>query len=220
MAASARVAIIDYDAGNLFSVRHACAQVGLDPIVTSDPAALAGCAAAILPGVGAFGAAMGNLARLGLDRAIPDFIATGRPFLGICLGLQLLFSRSDEFGSHAGLGIIPGQVVRFPNTDTAGARLLVPQIGWNQLRPPEGQTSGEAWSDTPLAGTATGTYFYFVHSFCVVPDRAADALCTAEYGGHAYCAGIRRGNLLALQFHPEKSAHAGLRIYRQWAESI
>jgi glutamine amidotransferase len=226
MSERARVAIIDYEAGNLFSVQHACAQVGLDPVITADPAVLAGCAAAILPGVGAFGAAMANLGRLGLDQGIADFIATGRPFLGVCLGLQLLFSESEEFGRHAGLGIVPGQVVRFAAHDAAGARVLVPQIGWNQVfEPPvgvaaSGHTPTPAWAGTPLAGITPGEYFYFVHSYFVAPVDPADVFCGAQYGGQDYCAGIRRGNLLALQFHPEKSAHPGLRIYRQWAEAI
>jgi imidazole glycerol-phosphate synthase subunit HisH len=211
-----RVAIIDYEAGNLFSVQHACVEVGLDPIITSDPAVLAACAAAILPGVGAFGAAMANLQRLGLAAAIGDFVASGRPLLGVCLGLQLLLSQSEEFGRHEGLGIVPGKVVRFANRDAAGQLVRVPQIGWNQVFPPAGQS----WDQTPLSGVNPGEYVYFVHSFYVVPDRPSDVLCVAEYGGQPYCAGIRRGNLLALQFHPEKSAHQGLRIYRQWAESI
>jgi glutamine amidotransferase len=231
-----RVAIIDYEAGNLFSVQHACAQVGLDPVITSDPATVAGCAAAILPGVGAFGAAMSNLQRLGLAPAITDFIASGRPFLGVCLGLQLLFSESEEFGPHPGLGVVPGRVVRFAGQDASGARVLVPQIGWNQIWEPGAvDISGAAptslsasvsaptvasWEGTALAGIPAGEYVYFVHSFYVVPDDLADVLCVAAYGGQEYCAGIRRGNLLALQFHPEKSAHQGLRIYRQWAESI
>jgi glutamine amidotransferase len=215
-----RIAIIDYQAGNLFSVQHACAEVGLDPVITSDPAEVAAAAAAILPGVGAFGAAMANLQRLGLVPAIADFIAQGRPFLGVCLGLQLLFSESEEFGPHAGLGIIPGKVVRFASRSPDGAPVRVPQIGWNQIAPPSGVTPREAWAGTPLAGIAPGTYFYFVHSYYVVPDDPRDVLCVASYGGQDHCAGVRRGNLLALQFHPEKSAHEGLRIYRQWAESI
>jgi glutamine amidotransferase len=227
MSERARVAIIDYEAGNLFSVQHACAQVGLDPVITADPAVLSGCAGAILPGVGAFGAAMANLGRLGLDQAIADFIASGRPFLGVCLGLQLHFTESEEFGRHAGLGVIPGKVVRFASQDARGARVLVPQIGWNQVfeslglpAAASGHTPTRTWAGTPLAGIAPGEYFYFVHSFYVAPDDPNDVFCVAEYGGQVYCAGIRRGNLLALQFHPEKSAHQGLRIYRQWAEAI
>jgi glutamine amidotransferase len=210
-----QVAIIDYQAGNLFSVTHACEAVGLVPVVTADPAVIDASAAAILPGVGAFGKAMGNLRARGLDQAITAFVASGRPFLGVCLGLQLLFSRSEEFGDHDGLGIIPGRVVRFPDRDPAGQPVRVPQIGWNRITPPEDRPAG--WADTPLAAIAPGEHVYFVHSYHVVPERPADSLCVASYGGRTYCAGVRRGNLLALQFHPEKSAQAGLRIYRDWA---
>ncbi|HEY0711435.1 MAG TPA: imidazole glycerol phosphate synthase subunit HisH [Polyangia bacterium] len=215
---SRKVAIIDYQAGNLFSVTHACEAVGLQPVVTADPAVIADSAAAILPGVGAFGEAMGNLRARGLDRAIAAFVASGRPFLGVCLGLQLLFSRSEEFGDHDGLGIIPGRVIRFPDRDPEGQAVRVPQIGWNQITPPADRPA--AWADTPLSSIASGEHVYFVHSYHVVPDRIDDTLCVASYGGRSYCAGVRRGNLLALQFHPEKSAHAGLRIYRDWAAGL
>jgi glutamine amidotransferase len=218
MAERKRVAIIDYQAGNLFSVQHACASVGLDPIITSDPAVIAACPAALLPGVGAFGEAMGQLNRRGLVPVIADFVRSGRPFLGICLGLQLLFTESEEFGPHAGLGLIPGKVVRFASAASDGTRVRVPQIGWNQVKRPQGRS--EAWEGTPLAGLHDGEYLYFVHSYYVIPQQAEDVLCVAQYGGQTYCAGIRRGNLLALQFHPEKSAHEGLRIYRHWADGI
>ncbi|HEY0705355.1 MAG TPA: imidazole glycerol phosphate synthase subunit HisH [Polyangia bacterium] len=218
MADQRQVAIIDYQAGNLFSVTHACETVGLVPIVTSEPAVIANSAAAILPGVGAFGEAMGNLRSRGLDRAIVDFVATGRPFLGVCLGLQLLFSRSEEFGDFDGLDIIPGRVVRFSDRDEGGNPVRVPQIGWNRITPPADRA--HAWQGTPLAGLPPGEHVYFVHSYHVVPAHPEDVLCVAEYGGRSYCAGVRRGNLLALQFHPEKSAHAGLRIYRDWAAGL
>ncbi len=213
-----RVVIIDYEAGNLFSVRHACQSVGLDPLITSDPAALAHADAAILPGVGAFGEAMSHLQRLQLGDAIGRFITSGRPFLGVCLGLQLLFAESEEFGPHPGLGIVPGRVIRFAGTSPGGDRVRVPQIGWNQIHSPAGRPT--AWQGSPLAGLAEGEFVYFVHSFFVVPERAEDVLCVSRYGDQEYCAGIRRGNLFAVQFHPEKSAHEGLRIYRQWAEEI
>jgi glutamine amidotransferase len=213
-----RVAIIDYEAGNLFSVENACTAVGLEPVITADPAVIATCPAAILPGVGAFGEAMGHLRARGLVPAIADFVASGRPFLGICLGLQLLFRESEEFGVHAGLDLVPGRVVRFPAHTPAGARVRVPQIGWNRIEAPPGRTN--AWEGTPLAGLRAGEYLYFVHSYYVIPARAEDVLCVAHYAGQSYCAGIRRGNLLGLQFHPEKSAHEGLRIYRDWADGI
>jgi glutamine amidotransferase len=216
--ADRRVAIIDYEAGNLFSVRHACASVGLEPVITADPAVIAQSPAAILPGVGAFGEAMVHLRQRGLDVAIRDFVQSGRPFLGICLGLQLLFSESEEFGPHPGLGLIPGKVVRFAAHAPDGTPVRVPQIGWNQITPPQGRS--DAWEGTPLGGLRAGEYLYFVHSYHVIPARPEDVLCVARYGGQEFCAGVRRGNLLAVQFHPEKSAHEGLRIYRDWADGI
>lgn len=215
---SKRVAIIDYQMGNLFSVEHACAAVGLEPIITSDPGAILSASAAILPGVGAFGEAMENIRRLDLTDPIRDVIASGRPFLGVCLGLQILFSESEEFGSHKGLGIIPGLVRRFSNLGRGGESVKVPQIGWNRIAPPAGASS--AWDGGPLAGIPSGAYMYFVHSYFVTPDRSEDAQSVTTYGGMEYCSSIRRQNLFATQFHPEKSAHQGLSIYRKWAEAI
>jgi glutamine amidotransferase len=214
----AKVAVIDYRMGNLFSVEHACAAVGLEPVITSDPGVILSAAGAILPGVGAFGEAMENIGRLGLAEPIRGFIASGRPFMGICLGLQLLFTESDEFGTCKGLGLIPGRVERFPNPGPAGGPVRVPQIGWNRIRSPEGMSG--SWEASPLRGIGQGEYMYFVHSFYVKPERASDVLAVTRYGGLEYCSGIRRDNLFAAQFHPEKSAHEGLRIYRNWADDV
>jgi imidazole glycerol-phosphate synthase subunit HisH len=213
-----RVAIIDYQMGNLFSVRHACVSVGLEPVVTSDPDVLRACDAAILPGVGAFGEAMENITRLDLAGPIRDFIAKGKPFFGVCLGLQLLFTESEEFGAHRGLDLIPGLVKRFSNAGPAGASVKVPQIGWNQINPPPGGLA--AWERGPLAGVSPEEYMYFVHSYYVKPDRASDVFSVTRYGGLEYCSSIRRENIFATQFHPEKSAKEGLRIYRNWAAII
>lgn len=215
---SPRVAIVDYQMGNLFSVEHACAAVGLLPVVTSDPETILSSAGAILPGVGAFGEAMENIARLGLAEPLKRFIGSGRPFMGICLGLQLLFTESEEFGSHRGLDVIPGSVRRFSNRGPAGEAVRVPQIGWNQIRPREG--GSQSWQEGPLRGVAEGEYMYFVHSYYVKPEQAADVLSVTRYGGIDYCSGIQRGNIFATQFHPEKSAHEGLNIYRNWADSV
>lgn len=213
-----KVAIVDYQMGNLFSVEHACAAVGLDARITTDPSEILAADAAILPGVGAFGAAMDNLRQLGLVEPLLDFIGTGRPFLGICLGLQLLFTESEEFGTHKGLGFIPGRVVRFPAKDPQDVPLRVPQIGWNKIAPPAARPG--AWKGTALAGIAPGEYMYFVHSFYVAPEEPDAVLTVTRYEGLEYCSGIRKHNVLATQFHPEKSAEEGLRIYRSWAASI
>lgn len=246
--AAPRVAIVDYRMGNLFSVLHACEAVGLAASVTSDPAEVLAADAAILPGVGAFGDAMANLRALGLDAACREVIAAGRPFLGICLGMQLLFAESEEFGCHRGLGLIPGRVVKFPPSAPSGRRLKVPQIGWNQIRPardreasrsaavagnargvasdhgpagpPTAPDAAPEWADTPLAGLPSGTYMYFVHSFYGVPDRSEQRLTVTDYDGFSYCSAVRDRNLVAFQFHPEKSAELGIRIYRNWAAAI
>jgi imidazole glycerol-phosphate synthase subunit HisH len=216
--AKPRTVIIDYQMGNLFSVQHACVATGLDARIASDPAEILAADAAILPGVGAFGAAMENLEKLGLVSPIKDFIASGRPFMGICLGLQLLFSESEEFGSHRGLDLIPGRVRRFPAQDPAGTALRVPQIGWNQIHPPVSRPA--AWAGTPLEGVKPGEFMYFVHSYYVEPEDPGTALSLTRYEGLEYCSSVRRKNIFASQFHPEKSAAEGLKIYAAWAAGI
>lgn len=211
-----KVAIVDYQLANMFSVDLACTHVGLDPEITSDPAVIAAADAVILPGVGAFGEAMQNLISLGLVDPIGEFIASGRPFLGICLGMQLLFSESEEFGQSRGLGVIPGRVVRFPESSPAGGKLRVPQIGWNRIRRP----ALRSWEETPLSETADGEYMYFLHSYYVIPEKTGVQLCVTEYEGIEYCSGVASGNVFGLQFHPEKSATKGMDIYRGLASLI
>jgi glutamine amidotransferase len=211
-----RVGIVDYQMGNLFSVRHACSAVGLQPEIINDADSLREYDALILPGVGAFGAAMANLDNLGLSRAIHEFIATGRPFLGICLGLQLLLSSSEEFGSHRGLDIIPGTVIRFPQTTPDGDLIRIPQIGWNAIRRPPQR---ESWETTPLTGLSANTYMYFVHSFYAAPKSPDHVLCLTDYEGVTYCSGVLFENVLAFQFHPEKSGREGISIYNNWARA-
>lgn len=208
-----RVAIIDYGMCNLFSVDNACRAVGLDPVITSDPARVLAADRVILPGVGAFGQAMRNMREAGLDEAVRDFAATGRPLLGVCLGLQLLFEKSEEFGSCEGLGLIPGRVVRFAFPQ-GEKRVKVPQVGWNAILPPQ----GGSFLGTPLARLAPGAYMYFCHSFLAAPDDPAHVAATTSYGGTAYCSAARRGNVFAVQFHPEKSGPPGLSIYEAWAD--
>lgn len=213
--AAPKIAIIDYDMGNLFSVRHACMAAGMDPHITSDRDAILAADAAILPGVGAFGEAMANLTRMDLAGPLSDFAASGKPLMGVCLGLQLLFEESEEFGPHKGLGIIPGRVRRLPAKGPDGRTLRIPQIGWNRIRAPR---ESKGWQDSPLEGLVQGEFMYFVHSYFVEPSRPEDALCVTESGGFEYCSGIRRGNVFAVQFHPEKSATEGIRIYRNLHE--
>lgn len=211
-----RVAIVDYQLANMFSVRLACAMVGLDPVITSDPAAIAGADAVVLPGVGAFAEAMANLHKLDLVEPLRDFIASGAPFLGICLGMQVLFSESDEFVVTKGLDVIPGRVVRFPFQTKQGSKIRVPQIGWNRITRPAGRT----WDGTPLEGTPSGEYMYFLHSYYVVPEKSEDTLSVTDYEGIEYASGVSRGNVYGVQFHPEKSGPNGVRIYSSFSNLI
>ena len=215
---SAHVAIIDYHSSNLFSVKHACDHVGLDAEITSDRHAIACADAAILPGVGAFGNAMHNLGKLDLISPIKDFIASGKPFMGICLGLQLLFTESTEFGAARGLDVIEGQVVKFPSETPGGDKIKVPHMGWNQMIRP--QDAACVWGSTPLRRIVQGEYMYFVHSFYVVPEDKGAVLCTTQYQGISFCSGVLRDNIFAVQFHPEKSAREGIKVYSDWASLI
>jgi len=208
-----QIAIVDYQLGNLFSVRRAFEQLGQQAVITHDPAVIAAADGVVLPGVGAFGKAMENIRRLGLDASLFAHVAADKPLFGICLGLQLLFEGSDEFGSPTGLGILKGHVRRLPVKDAP-----VPQIGWNRVTPAAARADGFAGS--PLKDTPVGAWMYFVHSFYVDNADPTDALSRTDYVGFEYTSSVLRGRIFATQFHPEKSAEAGLRIYRNWLESI
>ena len=202
------VAIIDYKMSNLHSVQAACKYVGLDSIITSDRKKILDSKIAILPGVGSFGDAMNNIKSLGLDDTIKEFINTGKQFVGVCLGLQLLFDRSLEFGSHKGLSIIGGDVIKFNNEKLDSKVYKVPNVGWNKV-----WGNQEKWDGTLLDGLSEGDFMYFVHSFYVVPVDNSIILSTSKYGGHSYCSSIIYNNILATQFHPEKSGQKGLELY-------
>ena len=197
------IAIIDYGAGNLQSVEKALRHIGCACQVTGDPRELAKARGAVLPGVGAFGEAMAGLRARGLEEPIKDFIASGRPFLGICLGLQALFQSSQESPGVQGLGVLPGRILRLP----ADAGLKIPHIGWNSL---EIIRPGKM-----LAGLGPEPYFYFVHSYYLQAE--GDVVTAAARYGAVIHAAVERENLWACQFHPEKSGEAGLRILRNFA---
>ncbi|MCD6361726.1 MAG: imidazole glycerol phosphate synthase subunit HisH [Armatimonadetes bacterium] len=199
------IALIDYEMGNLGSVSNALAWVGSDYRITSDPRVIADADGVILPGVGAFRDCMINLRERGLVDVIRQVIEEDRPFLGICLGLQLLFTESEEMGVWEGLGVIPGRVVRFDHD------LKIPQIGWNQIHIRQ--------QCPQLAGVDDGSYVYFVHSYHVVPEDESVIATTTEYG-YEFCSAIRRGNLFACQFHPEKSHRVGLGILRNFCGMV
>ena len=203
------VAIIDFNLGNLHSVDSACKFVGLNSKITNDKYEIMDAKSAILPGVGAFGEAMDNLKSLNLDKVIFDFVSTGRPFLGICLGLQLLFDESDEFGTYKGLGIIKGKVKKFDFFKDKNNKYSVPQIGWNAIK------KNKSWESSLLEFNNENDQMYFVHSYYVVPDDNKYVLSSSKYGNTTYCSSISTDNIFACQFHPEKSGKKGLNIYKK-----
>lgn len=208
-----KVVIVDYQLGNLFSVQQACRHCGTDALVSSDNKLISSADAIILPGVGAFPQAMQNIQKLELFDTLIEFAKSGRPLMGICLGLQLLFSTSDEFGITGGLNIIEGTVKKLSSTNTQD-KIKVPHISWNKVR-----QSANNWESTPLSGLADGVYQYFVHSFYVEPINSDLILSTTDYQGLTYCSSIMKDNIFACQFHPEKSGKNGLKVYSNWLRS-
>jgi len=196
------VVIVDYGIGNIHSVTKAFRAAGAEPIVTTDPETARRADRLVVPGVGAFADCMRSLLERGFDRSVRDFIATGRPFLGICVGLQMLFAESREFGTHAGLGILEGVVDRLSEADG----IKVPHIGWNPLEP------SRDWTGTLLHGRTPGDRAYFVHSFAAIPARESDRLADTQHGPNRICAAVQRDNIMGTQFHPEKSGDLGLAI--------
>ncbi|WP_369298355.1 imidazole glycerol phosphate synthase subunit HisH [uncultured Neglectibacter sp.] len=197
------IAIIDYGAGNLLSVEKALRHIGCQCEITAEPERLEAANGAVLPGVGAFGDAMKNLRARGLEQPIQEFIASGKPFFGICLGLQILFESSEESPGVSGLGLLKGKILHLPQVPG----LKVPHMGWNSLK---------LRGDSRLfAGVPDDTYVYFVHSYYL---QAAEEIvtATAEYGTTIHAA-VQKGNVLACQFHPEKSGQAGLSLLKNFA---
>ena len=202
------IAIVDYGVGNLSSLRCSFAAIGAEAIVTADPEELRRAEKIVLPGVGAFGDAAGKLRASGLADALLEQAAAGKPLLGICLGMQLLFEKSREYGLHEGLGLIPGEVIPIGQVIPAG--LKIPHMGWNAL-----DFGGKTH---PLfRNIREGDYVYFVHSFYAA-NCAEHTIATAEYGA-PLTAAVARGNVLGCQFHPEKSGNVGLNILRAFAET-
>jgi imidazole glycerol-phosphate synthase subunit HisH len=197
-----KTVIVDFGMGNLRSVEKAVAAVGGRPLISGDPDVVRGAERLILPGVGAFGDAMENLRRQRLDDAIRDAVNRGKPLLGLCLGLQLLFTESEEFGRHEGLNLIPGKVLKFQDPG-----LRVPHVGWNQI---EGTLP-----DPLLQGIPEGSYFYFVHSYYVEPDSPDNVLRWTSYG-RRFCSIACSGKVWGAQFHPEKSQETGRKMLRNF----
>ena len=215
------VAIIDYGMSNVLSVERACTVAGMDVLVTSDRADIATSEAAILPGVGAFGDAMNALHQLDLADLLCDYAVSGKPLLGICLGMQLFMSRSYEFGVHKGLGIVPGEVVLLEgSTDSSHNMLKVPHVGWNHVCPVEAALDSSSWEGTVLEGIDNAEFMYFVHSYYVVPDDVSVRVSMTRYGDIEFCSSLQTGNVIACQFHPEKSGPKGLNVFDNFRRMI
>tara|TARA_B100000780_G_C21118251_1_gene452670 strand:- start:308 stop:958 length:651 start_codon:yes stop_codon:yes gene_type:complete len=206
-----KVVIIDYNLGNLFSVKQACDTVGLNSVISSSKEDIINADALILPGVGAFNEAMKNLVDLGLDTVIKLKVNKGIPLFGVCLGLQLLFTESEEFGTGRGLDLIPGIIKKFP-INLQNHPIKVPHISWNTI-----YKSSQNWDQTPLSNLNEDEFMYFVHSYYVIPSNKACVLTNTNYDGIEFCSSIKINNIFATQFHPEKSANNGLSIYKEWA---
>ena len=207
------IAIINHGIGNLRNVERAFQHVGAPARLIADPATVRAADGVVVPGVGAFGACAAGLRRGGFEDLVREAAASGRPLLGICVGMQLLFDDSEEMGRHAGLGLLAGRVLRFPDggLDALGQRLKIPQIGWNQL--------WHAGGDPLLRGVPSGSYAYFVHSYYCATAEPSDVIATTDYG-FDYASVVRRGNVWGAQFHPEKSHAVGLQILRNFAEIV
>lgn len=220
-----KAAIVDYGLGNLFSVKHACDHAGMQGVVTSTKGGILDADVVVLPGVGAFGDAMKALRRLDLVSVLRDVGASDTPLVGICLGMQLLMSESQEFGTHKGLGIIEGDVVRFDSPTGPQGPLKIPQVGWNRIARAVSSSvprimnrpESDAWLNTPLGGLADGEFMYFVHSFYVRPQDQGLTLSLTCYGDIEFCSSLTSRNIFACQFHPERSGPRGLRIYENVA---
>lgn len=200
--------VLDYGSGNLHSVIKALREAGSTVTVAATAREALDAQRLVLPGVGAFEDGMRGMQERGLADAVLSHCAHERPFLGICLGMQMLLTRSSEFGDHTGLNLIPGSIVEIPRKPG----LKVPHVGWSEIQPP----ADSRWTCTPLEGTTPGTRFYFVHSFSATPDRDEDRLADTQYGDFQICAAVGRGLIFGLQFHPEKSGPDGIAILRRF----
>ena len=203
------VVIIDYGVGNLLSVMRGVEICGAIPVVTNCPDKISNADRLILPGVGAFSEGMKGLSDKNLIEPIKDYVLKGRPFLGICLGMQMILDESHEFGINKGLGLIPGKVLSIPSKSSEGQHFKIPHVGWNSIRP--GKKSKD-WQGTILQNTSKEDAVYFVHSFFALPENEENALASCTYAGKDFCAVIGNENIYGCQFHPEKSGTVGIGI--------
>ncbi|CAA6605014.1 Imidazole glycerol phosphate synthase subunit HisH 1 [Rhodospirillaceae bacterium LM-1] len=208
------VTLVDFGAGNLLSVMRAFRHLDAEVKLASTPEAVLAADRLVLPGVGAFGACMGGLRARDLIEPVKEYAASGRPFLGICVGMQMLFDESEEFGANKGLGLIPGRVVRIPSLSANGELHKVPHIGWNSLH----ACRDGGWRGTPLEPLGQGANAYFVHSYAAYPKDGAHRLAECDYNGIILLAAACKDNVTGCQFHPEKSGKAGLSILTRFLE--
>jgi glutamine amidotransferase len=208
------VVVIDYGMGNLLSVKRGIEACDFNVEIAADPEKIANADRLILPGVGAFKDGMNELQERGQVEAIQKFVLTERPFLGICLGMQMLMSESEEHGIHQGLGLISGKVVDIPRKNTDGVQIRkTPHIGWSALKH---SSSRKDWKNTILQDVPENEYFYFVHSFMAVPEDVDNTLAVCEYEGLNITACVQKSNIMGCQFHPEKSGESGLMILNRF----
>ena len=209
-----KVIIIDYQLGNLFSVKQAFKYLGYETIVTNKKEDILNANYLVLPGVGAFGDAMQRLNEFDLVNPILEYTNSGRPLMGICLGMQLLFTESSEFGTTNGLNLIEGTVEKFETHKMSDIVYKVPQIQWNKIK------ESKNWGSTPLNECSSDMFMYFVHSYYVNPSDKGVVLANTEYGEYNYCSSLLKNNIFATQFHPEKSGEEGLKIYKNWLNQV
>lgn len=207
-----RICVIDYGVGNIHSALKGLRRFASDVVLTEDSSEVASASALVLPGQGSFPAGMEGLNVRGLLHAVKDAAARGKPILGICLGAQLLLDRGFEFGECSGLGIIPGDVVHFPNL-APGTK--VPHMGWNAIEPAQA-----SWDGTALENVPSGSEMYFIHSYILQPKQSDHVLATTLYGGHRFASVIGSGVVFGCQFHPEKSGQCGLRIIKSFCDLL
>lgn len=207
-----KVVIVDYGHGNLYSINQACVYVGYSPIISSRAEDILSADSLILPGVGAFKVAMDELEEQGLIEPIKEFVKKGNHLMGVCLGMQLLFEESEEFGLHKGLGFIGGKIVRFPKIFN-DLKVRVPHVGWNKLFLDD---YFDKWEGSPLQGVMDEDFMYFIHSYYAQPTDKNNILSLTNYRDLNFCSSVRKDNIFGFQFHPEKSSEKGLSIYKNF----
>ena len=208
------IVVLDYGSGNLFSISQALEKCGAKVLITDDHSRIIKASHMVIPGVGAFGQCMAKIIRKGLGHPVQEAMKGGTWVLGVCVGMQILFETSEEFGPHEGLGIIPGSVVAIPSVDADGTSRKIPYIGWSPLEPGLEKT----WKGTMLESIRTGNSCYFVHSFMAMPAGESYRLADTYYGQTRICAAVQSENVLGTQFHPEKSGMTGLAILTRFLE--